>query len=94
MTSNIESQMADIIVDQLGGTREQLVPETSFIDDLGAGSLDLVELVMAMEDTFDVEIPDDDAAKLQTIGDAISYLKQKESYQCPVTNALNSTSMV
>ncbi len=79
MTSNIESQMADLIVDQLGGTREQLVPETSFIDDLGAGSLDLVELVMAMEDTFDVEIPDDDAAKLQTIGDAISYLKQKES---------------
>ncbi len=79
MTSNIESQMADIIVDQLGATREQLVPETSFIDDLGAGSLDLVELVMAMEDTFDVEIPDDDAAKLQTIGDAISYLKQKES---------------
>ncbi len=79
MTSNIESQMADLIVDQLGATREQLVPETSFIDDLGAGSLDLVELVMAMEDTFDVEIPDDDAAKLQTIGDAISYLKQKES---------------
>jgi acyl carrier protein len=71
--------MADLIVDQLGATREQLVPETSFIDDLGAGSLDLVELVMAMEDTFDVEIPDDDAAKLQTIGDAISYLKQKES---------------
>ena len=79
MTSNIESQMADLIVDQLGATREQLVPETSFIDDLGAGSLDLVELVMTMEDTFDVEIPDDDAAKLQTIGDAISYLKQKES---------------
>ena len=79
MTSNIESQMADIIVDQLGVTKEKLVPETSFIDDLGAGSLDLVELVMAMEDTFDVEIPDDDAAKLQTIGDAISYLKQKES---------------
>ena len=79
MTSNIESQMDDLIVDQLGATREQLVPETSFIDDLGAGSLDLVELVMAMEDTFDVEIPDDDAAKLQTIGDAISYLKQKES---------------
>ncbi len=79
MTSNIESQMADLIVDQLGATREQLVPETSFIDDLGAGSLDLVELVMAMEDTFDVEIPDDDAAQLQTIGDAISYLKQKES---------------
>ena len=79
MTSNIESQMADLIVDQLGATREQLVPETSFIDDLGAGSLDLVELVMAMEDTFDVEIPDDDAAKLQTIGDAISYLKRRRA---------------
>jgi len=77
MTSNIESQMADLIVDQLGATREQLVPETSFIDDLGADSLDIVELVMAMEETFDVEIPDDDAEKIQTIGDAISYLKKR-----------------
>ncbi len=79
MTSNLESQMADIIVDQLGATKEEIVPEASFIDDLGADSLDIVELVMAMEETFDVEIPDDDAEKIQTIGDAISYLKQKES---------------
>jgi acyl carrier protein len=53
------------------------VPEASFIDDLGADSLDIVELVMAMEEAFDVEIPDDDAEKIQTIGDAISYLKEK-----------------
>ncbi|HJO23019.1 MAG: acyl carrier protein [Myxococcota bacterium] len=77
MTSNLESQMADIIVDQLGATKEEIVPEASFIDDLGADSLDIVELVMAMEETFDVEIPDDDAEKIQTIGDAISYLKKR-----------------
>jgi acyl carrier protein len=69
--------MADIIVDQLGATKEEIVPEASFIDDLGADSLDIVELVMAMEETFDVEIPDDDAEKIQTIGDAISYLKKR-----------------
>ncbi|MDP6244733.1 MAG: acyl carrier protein, partial [Myxococcota bacterium] len=73
----LESQMADIIVDQLGATKEEIVPEASFIDDLGADSLDIVELVMAMEETFDVEIPDDDAEKIQTIGDAISYLKKR-----------------
>ncbi len=77
MTTELESQVADIIVAQLGATKEEIVPEASFIDDLGADSLDIVELVMAMEEKFDVEIPDDDAEKIQTIGDAISYLKER-----------------
>ena len=77
MTTRLEARVADIIVEQLGLTKEEIVPEASFVDDLGADSLDIVELVMAMEETFDVEIPDDDAEKIQTIGDAISYLKER-----------------
>jgi acyl carrier protein len=69
--------VAKIIVEQLGATKEEIVPEASFIDDLGADSLDIVELVMAMEETFDIEIPDDDAEKIQTIGDVVAYLKDK-----------------
>ena len=56
---------------------EEIKPEASFIDDLGADSLDIVELVMAMEEAFDIEIPDDDAEKMQTIGDAMSYVKER-----------------
>ncbi|MGI9431187.1 MAG: acyl carrier protein [Myxococcota bacterium] len=73
----LEERVAGIIVEQLGISREEVKPEASFIDDLGADSLDIVELVMAMEETFDVEIPDDDAEKIQTIGDAVKYLKDK-----------------
>jgi acyl carrier protein len=73
----LEDRVTAIIVEQLGVAREEVVPEASFIDDLGADSLDIVELVMAMEEEFDVEIPDDDAEKIQTIGDAVSYLKEK-----------------
>jgi acyl carrier protein len=73
----LEDRVTEIIVEQLGVTREDLAPEASFIDDLGADSLDIVELVMAMEEEFDVEIPDDDAEKIQTIGDAIAYLKDR-----------------
>jgi acyl carrier protein len=72
----LEDRVAEIIVDQLGCTREEVVPEASFIDDLGADSLDIVELVMAMEEEFDLEIPDDAAEQIQTIGDAINYLRQ------------------
>jgi len=72
----VEDRVADIIVEQLGITKEEIVPEASFIDDLGADSLDIVELVMAMEEKFDIEIPDDDAEKIQTIGDAFSYVKE------------------
>ena len=77
MTTDMESRGGDIIVEQLGATKEEIVPEASFIDDLGADSLDIVELVMAMEETFDIEIPADDAEKIQTIGDAVSYLKDR-----------------
>jgi acyl carrier protein len=73
----LEERVAEIIVEQLGVSKEEVTPKASFIDDLGADSLDIVELVMAMEEEFDVEIPDDDAEKIQTIGDAISYLKGK-----------------
>jgi len=75
--SATEDRVAEIIVEQLGITRGEIVPEASFIDDLGADSLDIVELVMAMEETFDIEIPDDDAEKIQTIGDAFSYVKER-----------------
>ncbi len=73
----LEERVSELIVEQLGVTKEEIVPEASFIDDLGADSLDIVELVMAMEETFDIEIPDDDAEKIQTIGDAFSYLKER-----------------
>ena len=73
----VEDKIKEIIVEQLGVSAEEVVTEASFIDDLGADSLDIVELVMAMEETFDVEISDEDAEKIQTIGSAISYLRGK-----------------
>ena len=73
----LEDRISELIVDQLGVSKEEIVPEASFIDDLGADSLDIVELVMAMEETFDIEIPDDDAEKIQTIGDALTYVKER-----------------
>jgi acyl carrier protein len=75
--NKLEEQVSKIVVEQLGATRDEIVPEASFIDDLGADSLDIVELVMAMEETFDIEIPDEDAEKIQTIGDAVSYLRDR-----------------
>ena len=73
----LEERVAEIIAEQLGVTKSEVVPEASFIDDLGADSLDIVELVMAMQEEFDIEIPDDDAEKIQTIGDAISYVRER-----------------
>jgi len=73
----LEERVAKIVVDQLGAARDAVVAEASFIDDLGADSLDIVELVMAMEEEFNIEIPDEDAEKIQTIGAAIAYLKGK-----------------
>ncbi len=73
----LEDRVSAIIVEQLGVTKEELAPRASFIDDLGADSLDIVELVMAMEEEFDIEIPDDDAEKIQTIEDVVSYVKAK-----------------
>ncbi len=73
----VEQRVSEIIVEQLGVSKQEVVPEASFIDDLGADSLDIVELVMAMEEEFDIEIPDEDAEKIQTIADAISYVKER-----------------
>jgi len=73
----VEERIRQLIVEQLGVSVEEIRPEVSFLDDLGADSLDIVELVMAMEEEFDVEIPDDDAEKIQTIGDAFAYIKEK-----------------
>ena len=75
--SELERRVMEIIVEQLGATEEEIVPEASFVDDLGADSLDIVELVMAMEERFDIEIPDDDAEKIQTIGDALAYVRER-----------------
>jgi acyl carrier protein len=72
----IEKKVKEMIVDSLGIDPEKITNESSFVDDLGADSLDTVELVMAFEEEFDVEIPDEDAEKLTTVGDAISYLEK------------------
>jgi len=71
----LEERVTEIIVEQLGVSKEEAVPEASFIDDLGADSLDTVELVMALEEEFDIEIPDEDAEKMTTVADAIKYLE-------------------
>ncbi|MFN7904750.1 MAG: acyl carrier protein [Pseudobdellovibrionaceae bacterium] len=70
-------KVKDIIVEQLGVDPEKVKPEASFIDDLGADSLDIVELVMTMEEEFDIEIPDEDAEKLKTVNDVQEYLSKK-----------------
>ena len=71
----VEDKMIDIIVEQLSVDRDKVVPGASFVDDLGADSLDLVELIMAMEEEFDVEIPDEEAEKIGTVGDAMKYIE-------------------
>ena len=73
----MEDKVKEIIVEQLGVNAEQVTPEASFIEDLGADSLDTVELVMAFEEEFGAEIPDEDAEKLTTVGAAMEYLKSK-----------------
>lgn len=76
--ATIDQRVVQIIAQQLHVNEEEVVPEASFIDDLGADSLDLVELVMAMEEEFDVEIPDDDAENIRTVQDAIHYVQQHD----------------
>jgi acyl carrier protein len=78
MKMSIEQEMIDIIVEQLSVEKEKVVPNASFVDDLGADSLDLVELIMAMEEGFDIEIPDEDAEGITTVQDAIDYVKKKK----------------
>jgi acyl carrier protein len=70
----IEAKVKNIIADQLGVGEDEIKPESVFIDDLGADSLDIVELVMAMEEEFEVEIPDEEAENIKTVGDAINYI--------------------
>jgi acyl carrier protein len=73
----LEEKVKDIIVEELGVEREKLTSEASFMEDLGADSLDTVELVMAFEKEFDIDIPDEEAEKLRTVGDAMKYLHEK-----------------
>jgi acyl carrier protein len=71
----VADKVKSIIVEQLGVDEEEVTPDASFVDDLGADSLDTVELVMAFEEEFGIEIPDDAAEKIQTVGDAIGFIK-------------------
>ena len=73
--ADIEAKVKEIIINELGVDAEKVTPEASFVEDLGADSLDTVELVMAFEEEFGMEIPDEEAEKLQTVGDAINYIK-------------------
>jgi len=73
----VQEKVKSIIAEQLGVKPEEVIPEASFIDDLGADSLDTVELVMALEEEFGIEIPDEEAEKITTVGDAIKYIEEK-----------------
>ncbi|MFQ5550366.1 MAG: acyl carrier protein [Gemmatimonadales bacterium] len=75
--SDVEQKVKDIIAEELGVEMEKLAEDASFMEDLGADSLDTVELVMAFEKEFDIDIPDEDAEKLRTVGDALKYLHEK-----------------
>ncbi len=74
-TKSVEERVKEIICEQLGVEENEVTPNAKFIEDLGADSLDTVELVMAFEEEFDLEIPDEDAEKITTVGDAIQYIK-------------------
>jgi len=73
----VSEKIKSIIAEQLGVKADEVTPQASFIDDLGADSLDTVELIMALEEEFNVEIPDEDAEKMTTVGDAIRYIEEK-----------------
>ena len=79
LDEKIRTKVRDIIVEQLGVSPEEVTDNASFVDDLGADSLDTVELVMAFEEEFNIEIPDEDAERLTTFGDALNYLSAKIS---------------
>ena len=74
---SVEPKVKEIIAEQLGVKKEEIKPESSFIDDLGADSLDTVEVVMALEEEFGIEIPDEDAEKITTVGEAVKYIEGK-----------------
>ena len=73
---NVEERVKNIIVEQLGVEADQVKPEAQFVNDLGADSLDTVELIMALEEEFDVEIPDEKAEKIKTVGEAVAYIEE------------------
>ena len=75
----LEDKVKEIIVEQLGVNPEQVTPEASFIEDLGADSLDTVELVMAFEEEFEIEVPDEEAEKLQSVGDVVTYITNQQN---------------
>jgi len=79
MASAVETKVKEIICEQLGVSEDEVTPDASFVEDLGADSLDIVELVMALEEEFGVDIPDEDADKLKTVGDAMKYLQEHAS---------------
>ena len=74
--TQIEAKVRNIIAEQLGVGEDEIKPESNFVEDLGADSLDIVELVMAMEEEFEVEIPDEEAENIKTVGDAIKYINE------------------
>jgi acyl carrier protein len=77
MEKSVEQKVIEIVVEQLGVSREEATLEASFVDDLGADSLDLVELIMAMEEQFGLEISDEDAEKIRTVQEVIDYIKER-----------------
>ena len=73
----VQQTLKEIVMDRLNAEEDQIKPEASFVEDLGAASLDIVELIMGIEEEFDIEIPDEDAEKLTTVGEAMAYVKTK-----------------
>ncbi len=77
MVDDIKEKVIDIVSEQMGIERSQITAESSFVNDLGADSLDTVELVMEFEDAFNIQVPDEDAEKIQTVGEAVKYIKEQ-----------------
>ena len=77
--SSVQERVISIVAEQLGVDKEKITPETSFVNDLGADSLDTVELVMELEEEFEIDIPDDAAEKIQTVGKAIEFIEQTQT---------------
>ena len=73
----VQQKLKEIVMDRLNAEEDEIKPEASFVEDLGADSLDIVELIMGIEEEFDIEIPDEDAEKLTTVGEAMAYVKTK-----------------
>jgi len=78
VSSSLFDRVKEIIVEQLGVDPEEVTPEASFVDDLGADSLDIVELIMALEEEFDMQIPDEDAEKIRKVGEAVKYIQDHQ----------------